>query len=119
MLPRRWKDDVFRYCSFESLDLQGEAFEGVLIDCNFAGSTWYWGLFNTTRLIGVEFRDCVFRGTAFHGCIFANCRFLNCSFVADNLRAECRFTECHWSGCEQAGCIGLPKDYAAERSSKG
>jgi uncharacterized protein YjbI with pentapeptide repeats len=112
-LPRGWEDDVYRYCTFASLDLEGKAFEGVLCDCVITSSAWYWGLFNTTRFVAVEFRDCIFRGSAFAGCIFANCRFVNCTFAEDNLSSGCSFTDCQWYSCAQVGCSGLPEEHAA------
>lgn len=115
-LPKGWENDVFRYCTFEGLDLQGKAFEGVLTDCTITESVWYWGLFNTTRFVAVEFRDCAFRGSTFAGCIFVNCRFVNCTFAKDNLNAECKFTDCSWYGCQQRGCTGLLKQYAVKMS---
>jgi uncharacterized protein YjbI with pentapeptide repeats len=114
-LPRHWEDDVFRYCTFEKLDLEGKAFEGVLSGCVVTNSSWYWGLFNTTKFVEVEFRDCLFRGSAFAGCIFAKCQFTNCAFAEDNLGAACTFTDCSWYGCEQTGCKGLPDDSVAKR----
>jgi uncharacterized protein YjbI with pentapeptide repeats len=113
-LPRGWQDDVFRYCTFTGLDVEGQAFEGILSNCTLSDSSWYWGLFNTTRFIEVEFRNCVFRGSAFAGCIFAKCRFENCRFAKDNLDADCSFGECAWFDCEQAGCEGLPREFASE-----
>lgn len=112
--PRGWEDDVFRYCTFSDIDVEGEAFEGVLINCTISDSSWYWGLFNTTKFFEVEFRNCVFRGSAFAGCLFAKCRFEDCRFVKDNLLSDCRFTECSWYDCEQTGCEGLPRQFASE-----
>ena len=113
-LPRGWEDDVFRYCTFAGLDVEGQAFEGVLSGCTLKDCSWYWGLFNTATFVQVEFHGCVFRGSGFAGCLFAKCRFVDCRFVKDNLGADCRFTECAWYDCEQAGCEGLPRPFASE-----
>ncbi len=113
-LPRGWEDDVFRYCTFSNLDVEGDAFEGALIGCRISDSSWYWGLFNITKFVEVKFSNCVFRGSAFAGCLFVKCYFENCRFVKDNLDASCRFDECSWYDCEQTGCDGLPRQFAAE-----
>ena len=113
-LPKGWEDDVFRYCTFTAIDVEGKAFEGILSHCTLSDSSFYWGLFNTTQFVNVTFRRCVFRGSAFSGCVFARCRFEDCRFVKDNLEASCRFTECSWYDCEQTGGEGLPRQVAAE-----
>lgn len=113
-LPRGWENDVFRHCTFSNLDIEGSAFEGVLVGCRIKDSCWYWGLFNITKFVEVEFRNCVFRGSGFAGCLFVRCRFENCRFTKDNLEANCRFTECSWFECEQTGCEGLPRQFASE-----
>jgi hypothetical protein len=62
-LPKGWEDDVFRYCTLSTIHVEGKALEGVLSDCTISDSSWYWGLFNTTKFIGVKFRNCLFRGS--------------------------------------------------------
>jgi uncharacterized protein YjbI with pentapeptide repeats len=113
-LPKGWEDDVFRYCTFTGLDVDGAAFEGILNGCRVNDSSWYWGLFNTTTFVRVEFNGCVFRGSGFAGCLFAECRFVNCKFLRDNLHAACTFDGCRWYDCEQTECEGLPRQFAAE-----
>lgn len=113
-LPRGWGGDVFQDCTFSKLGIEGEAFEGVLSGCRIVDSHWYWGLFNTTKFIEVEFSNCVFRGSAFAGCLFVKCHFENCKFARDNLDASCRFDECSWHDCEQTNCQGLSRQFAAE-----
>lgn len=117
-MPRGWADDVYRYCTFSNLDIEGEAFEGVLSGCQIHDASWYWGLFNTTKFVEVEFRNCVFRGSAFAGCLFVKCRFENCKFSKDNLGTSCTFDECFWYDCEQTKCEGLPRQFAAEVKSR-
>ncbi len=112
-LPKRWQDDVYRYCTFADLDLEGQAFEGLLDACVLSHCTWYWGLFNGTRFIEVEFRNCVFRGAAFAACLFVKCRFVNCRFLKDRMESPCRFDDCAWFSCAQLGCEGLPLADAA------
>lgn len=113
-LPPGWADDVFQNCTFSNLDIEGDAFESVLSGCRIVDAHWYWGLFNTTKFIEVEFSNCVFRGSAFAGCLFVKCRFENCKFARDNLHASCRFDECSWYDCDQTSCDGLPRQFAAE-----
>jgi len=113
-LPKGWEDDVFRYCTFSNIEVEGKAFEGILSACTITDSSWYWGLFNTTKFVEVNFRNCVFRGSSFAGCLFAKCRFEACKFVKDNLNGDCSFSDCSWYECEQAGCVGLPRQFAAE-----
>jgi len=107
------QDDVFRYCTFDGLDVEGPGFEGIAVGCTFRSSSWYWSLFNTAKFVEVEFTDCIFRGCSFAGCVFAICRFVNCTFTKDNLGGDCRFDDCSWFNCEQSGCEGLPKSFAA------
>jgi uncharacterized protein YjbI with pentapeptide repeats len=113
-LPRGWEEDVFRYCTFSGIELEGKAFGGILSACTVSDSSWYWGLFNLTRFIEVEFRNCVFSGSAFAGCIFAKCSFQGCRFLKDNLNADCSFPDCLWYDCEQEGCEGMPRQFASE-----
>ena len=116
-LPRGWEEDVFRYCTFSGIELEGKAFEGILSGCTVNDSSWYWGLFNQARFIEVKFRNCVFSGSAFAGCIFAKCSFQGCRFLKDNLNADCKFSDCLWYDCEQQGCEGMPRQFASEIKS--
>ena len=106
--PYELQDDVFRYCTFDGLDVEGQGFEGVAISCTFKNSAWYWSLFNTARFVEVEFRGCVFRGCSFSGCIFTLCRFVDCKFLQGNMGSDCTFDDCVWYDCQQAECEGLP-----------
>jgi hypothetical protein len=67
-LPGDWQDDVYRYCTFTGLDVEGDALTGVLIGCKVKDCSWYWGLFNTTTFVRVEFNRCVFQAES------GNCR---------------------------------------------
>ncbi|WP_184294148.1 pentapeptide repeat-containing protein [Roseateles terrae] len=82
-LPRGWAQDVFQCCTFSHLEIEGAAFEGILSDCRIENSSWYWGLFNTTKFVDVQFTDCLFRGSAFSGCVFVRCRFSRSAAVLD------------------------------------
>ena len=102
--PTLTVEDVFRFCQFDDLDVDGVSFAGMMEGCTFTRATFYWGFFNTTALIDVRFVDCVFPGTSFRGCRLVECAFVNCRFVLDNLGGsatidECSFTECRFEGC--------------------
>jgi len=101
-------DDVFRYCTFDGLDVEGHIFEGIAVGCTFKNSAWYLSMFVSAKFVDVEFRGCVFRGGRFAACVFARCKFVDCRFVKDNLGGDCILTECAWYDCRQAGCEGLP-----------
>ncbi len=105
------REDVFRYCNFDGLDVDGQGFEGVAVGCTFTNSSWYWSLFNTARFVEVEFRGCVFRGCGFAGCIFTLCRFVGCTFTKGNMGGDCTFDDCAWYDCAQTGCEGLPEKF--------
>ncbi len=75
------RDDAFRCCTFDGLDVEGPGFEGIGGGCTFKNSAWYWSLFVMAQFIDVEFRECVFRGCSFADCVFARCKFVNCRFV--------------------------------------
>lgn len=110
------QDDVFRFCDFDGLDVEGQGFEGVAIGCTFKNSAWYWSLFNTARFIEVEFNGCVFRGCGFAGCIFTLCRFVDCKFVKGNLGGDCTFDDCAWYDCAQVDCDGLPESLVSRKT---
>lgn len=113
-LPKGWEDAVFRYCALANIDVEGKAFEGILSECTISDSSFYWGLFNTTKFVEVKFRNCVFRGSSFAECIFARCRFEGCQFLKDNLNSGCTFSDCSWYDCDQTGCEGLPRQFASQ-----
>ena len=108
------RDDVFRYCKFHGLDIDGAGLEGIVVGCTFVDSTWYWGLFTTARFVEVEFRGCIFLGCSFANCVFTLCRFVDCQFTKDNLGGDCRYSECAWYDCWHSGCEGLPESVASK-----
>jgi uncharacterized protein YjbI with pentapeptide repeats len=103
-LPESWGDTVFRYCTFDALDIDGINFDGLMDSCTIRRSTFYWGLFNTALLHCVRFEHCIFPGTSFRGCSFVDCAFSDCAFILDNLGGSCTVDGCliaatHFTGC--------------------
>ena len=117
-LPKGWEEDIFRFCTLSTIHAEGKAFEGILSDCTISNSSWYWGLFNTTKFTEVKFRNCIFRGSSFAGCVFVKCQFESCRFLKDNLNSGCTFTECSWYDCEQTGCEGLPYQFVSKMKQR-
>lgn len=109
-LPIEWKDEVFRYCQFNALDLEGEIFTGALLGCEFKASSFYLGLFNNATLARTRFEDCAFNGTSFKDCVLTECEFIRCHFAEDNMGGECQFDGSRWYACKQSECIGLDVD---------
>jgi uncharacterized protein YjbI with pentapeptide repeats len=125
--------EVFLYCGFSDLEIDGRGFDGALIGCKFENIDWYWGLFNEVLISKTKFVGCKFRGTSFVGCRFLYCEFEGCEFAADNVGGfskfkdcvlvECKFRRCASAtiesdepslfmgtrlyGCTQAECVGL------------
>src|SRR4051812_43502097 len=99
-LPESWEESTFKYCNFRVLDLEGKAFEGVLVGCEVEDCQFYWGLFNNTTFVNVRFKRCIFRGSSFAGCTFTECDFEDCQFIRDSLDGECRFSDCRWYACK-------------------
>jgi uncharacterized protein YjbI with pentapeptide repeats len=118
-LPKGWEEDVFRYCTFSDVHVEGKAFGGILSCCTLTDSSWYWGLFNTTTFVEVTFRNCVFRGSGFGECLFAKCSFEGCRFIKDNLNGGCWFSDCSWFNCEQTSCEGLPLQLVPKHQKRG
>jgi uncharacterized protein YjbI with pentapeptide repeats len=100
------RDEFFRYCKFSAASLDGGDFDGVFIFCSFTEIEWYWGLFNTSILVGCTFENCTFRGTSFAGCRMVDCVFKNCRFLRDNLNALCSVSETRVYGCQFENCEG-------------
>lgn len=133
-LPDEWGDNVFRFCTFDSLDIDGFGFDGAMMGCTVRRSQFYWGFFNTAVLVDLRFQDCVFPGTSFRGCRIIDCTFERCQFTLSNLGGDCTvddctivgtsFLDCRFDhkpgtrqsifthnnrihGCRQMGCSGL------------
>jgi uncharacterized protein YjbI with pentapeptide repeats len=98
--PHGWEDAVLRYCDFCGLDFDGRGLEGMLLGCTFEGCSWYWSLFNTATLVGVEFKHCEFSGVNFAGCRFVECTFEGCRFTHDSFGKPCSFSENRWYACD-------------------
>lgn len=131
--PFRQDDQIYRYCSFTDLNIEGFGVSGPLIGCVLQGVDWYWGLFNTAMVSRTTFKNCTFRGTSFMGCRFIECEFEDCRFQLSNLGGPCRFEGCilvdcrldrcefvlenpharpvftdtRWHGCTRTRCTGL------------
>jgi fluoroquinolone resistance protein len=113
-LPRsvKWEEHVFQYCTFTGFNEEGAHVDSIFIDCVFEGCEFYWGLFNTTTLAGVVFKNCRFRGCGFPGCRFVECAFENCDFTVDAFGKSCRFADSRWYACSQRQTQGLDEEYA-------
>lgn len=100
-------DEVFRYCHFDSLALEGGVSDGVFLSCTFRDFEWYWGIFNLALFVGCKFERCTFRGTSFAGCRLVECSFDNCRFLPDNLGGLCTATDTNVYGCSSQHCDGF------------
>ncbi len=92
--------EVFLYCGFSDLEIDGRGFDGALIGCKFENIDWYWGLFNEVLISKTKFVGCKFRGTSFVGCRFLDCEFAGCEFAADNVGGFCKFKDCVLVECK-------------------
>jgi uncharacterized protein YjbI with pentapeptide repeats len=102
--PADWGETVFRYCTFERLDIEGLSFDGALLWSTLRGLDLYWPFFNTSIVVETRFEDCTFRGASFRGCRFVATTLLRCRFELDNLGGitsfhDTSFTECTFEGC--------------------
>ncbi len=99
-------DAVFRYCSFESADLEGTGSDGVFLTCEFRNIDFYWSLFNVALFFNCKFERCTFRGAAFAGCRFVECTFSDCRFLRDNLGGLCDARDTKLFDCIAVNCEG-------------
>ena len=104
-----WRDAVFRYCTFDGIDIEGLSIDGILQGCTFTACKFYWGLFNTTLLASVRFLDCTFPGTSFRGVKFIDCEFERCQFVLDNLGGDCTIDDCVIAATTLTNCSWMSK----------
>lgn len=100
------REDIFRFCVFESASVEGANVEGAFLSCSFRDVEWYWGFFNCAVLVGCTFERCIFRGASFANCRFVECRFVECQFLADNLAAPCSAPDTLLYGCSATDCEG-------------
>jgi hypothetical protein len=133
--PRDWDESVFRFCTFDSLELEGLSFAGIMQSCTFTSCQFYWGLFNCALLAEVRFVDCSFPSTSFRTVKLVDCTFERCRFELDNLGGDCTISDCliasttfdrchwiakpsrgkrditntRWLGCTQAACTGFDR----------
>lgn len=99
-------DAVFRYCSFETANLEGGDFDDVFISCEFRDLDFYWGMFNLALFLNCKFERCTFRGTSFAGCLFMESTFADCRFLKDNLAAPCDAPDTKLFACSAENCEG-------------
>jgi uncharacterized protein YjbI with pentapeptide repeats len=105
--PSDWGETVFRYCTFEGLEIDGLSFDGALHSSTLRGLDLYWAFFNTAVVVESRFEDCIFRGASFRGCHFVATTFVRCRFELDNLGGITSFhdtslTECTFERCRLA-----------------
>ncbi len=105
-------EEVFRYCVFESANIEGGSFDGVFVSCEFRDIEFYWGLFNSALFFGNRFERCTFQGTSFSSCRFVECTFTDCSFVKDNLASPCSARETKLFACAAHNCEGWNELFA-------
>jgi uncharacterized protein YjbI with pentapeptide repeats len=100
-------NEIFRYCHFESAELEGGESDGVFLNCTFQDLEWYWGLFNLALFVECKFERCTFRGTSFTGCRFVECSFDECRFLPDNLGGLCSASETNVYASTAENCEGF------------
>jgi uncharacterized protein YjbI with pentapeptide repeats len=110
-------DAIFRYCSFESANLEGGDFDDVFLSCEFRDIDFYWGLFVLALFSNSKFERCTFRGTSFSGCRFIECNFIDCRFLKDNLNASCDSPDTKFFACIAENCEGWDKLLSAENNN--
>jgi uncharacterized protein YjbI with pentapeptide repeats len=99
-------DGIFRYCSFESVNLEGGTYDGVFLACEFCDVDFYWAFFNVALLANCSFERCTFRGTSFAGCRLVECTFTKCRFLKDNLGGSCDARDTKLFDCVAEDCEG-------------
>jgi uncharacterized protein YjbI with pentapeptide repeats len=102
-----WDDGYFKYCTFDSLSMEGLLVTSVFVDCSFASVHWYWGLFSGVNFINCSFVDCTFAGTGFPDTRFVDCSLVNCRFIKDNLGGSCDLSKTVAYGCSVENCAGF------------
>lgn len=102
------QDDVFRFCVWESAEVEGAHIDGVFLSCRLLDVHTYWAFFNTALFVDCTFERCTFRGASFDGCRFLACEFRSCAFAPDNLGAPCRSENTTLDRCAFVDCHGVP-----------
>ncbi|MDD5057680.1 MAG: pentapeptide repeat-containing protein [Sideroxydans sp.] len=100
------RDSVFRFCSFESADLDGDGSDGVFLTCEFRNIDFYWSLFTLALFFNCKFERCTFRGASFADCRFVECVFTDCRFLKDNLGGLCDARDTKLFDCVADNCDG-------------
>ena len=103
--PGVWGENVFMFCEFVGLSINGGNFSGAYLGCAFLECEEYWGMFNGAVVSQTAFENCMFRGTSFRGCHFTACTFTNCRFELDNLGGECTIEGCTFTECAFNACV--------------
>ena len=99
-------DEIFRYCTFASANIEGGGSDGAFLSCTFRDSEWYWGLFNCALFVDCKFERCTFRGSYFADCRFVECSFVDCRFLHDNLDSSCSAPDTKIYDCFSQNCEG-------------
>ncbi len=110
-----WSDNVFQFCQFRHMDLEGALVDSIFVGCTFEECEWYCSLFTCAVLVNVKFEKCKFRGTSFGSCKFVECEFHDCEFIKDNLNGDCSFNDVQWYNCIQKNCRGLEEEFRNKR----
>ncbi len=100
------RDAVFRFCSFESANIEGDGSDGVFLTCEFRDIDFYWSMFNLALFANCKFERCTFRGASFAGCRFVECTFSDCRFLKDNLGGSCNARDTKLFECVAENCEG-------------
>lgn len=103
----QWKENCFKYCEFNDIELEGQHIDSDFIDCRFENFYCYWGIFNIVNFVGCRFTNCTFRGSCFPDCVFVECEFYNCRFIKDNLNSDCDFRDSRAYNCAVIESIGF------------
>lgn len=106
--PKTWDDEIFSYCEFDGLSVEGPFITGAVLWSAFRKVDWYWGMVNTAVIAKTTFEDCTFRGSSFMSGLFTACEFKSCRFVLDNLGGAVSFDGCVFSACIFENCEIIP-----------
>jgi uncharacterized protein YjbI with pentapeptide repeats len=102
------ENSIFRYCSFNKIQLDGGSVDAIFIACQLNELDWYWTFFNSCLFVDIHFTQCIFSGANFSECHFFNCNFINCIFQENNIGTPCYFKNSIWFNNTNTNSIGLP-----------
>ncbi len=109
------RDGIFRFCSFESANLEGTGSDGMFLSCEFRNIDFYWSLFNQALFFQCKFERCTFRGASFAGCRLVECSFSECRFLKDNLGGSCDSRDTKLFDCVAHNCEGWNELFPAQQ----